>query len=221
MILKRRTGRRRARPLERARLIALSLGYVEPRHRLGLLDEALMERAVAVRARMRETFARLNHPGIDFYDPDRVCVAAALRDNLLFGRVNKSIANAQMRVATVIGEVVDELGMRHEIEQVGLDHQVGPAGRLLTAQQRASVNLIRCLVKRPEVLVLDGALAPFGEERARALLALLSPMFEERTLLAVLPNDRAADAFDALVRFRDGAAVLERGGPQVVSAAAE
>jgi putative ABC transport system ATP-binding protein len=175
---------------------------------------------VAVRPSMRETFGRYNHRGVDFYDPERVCAAAPLRDNLLFGRINKSIANAQTRVATVIGAVVDELGMRQEVEGVGLDHQVGPAGRLLTAQQRASVNLIRCLVKRPDVLVLDGALTPFGEERARALLALLLPMFEEHSLLAVLPNDRDAGRFDALVRFRNGQAVVERRERQIAAPAA-
>jgi putative ABC transport system ATP-binding protein len=187
-----------------------------------LLDDAFMARVVASRARLREMFARSHHPGVAFYDPERVCPAAPLRDNLLFGRVNQSIADAQARVAAAIGAVVDELGMRDEVECVGLDHQVGPAGRLLTAQQRASVNLIRCLVKRPDIFVLDGALAPFGEARARSLLALLLTMFEDRSLFVVLPNEREAGRFDAVVRFREGKAFLQAGmePPRVASAEA-
>jgi len=218
-ILSRRAGRARAEsgerfalvplPLATTRLIALSLGYVEPRHRLGLLDEPLMQRIVAARASVRALLVRSRHPGVAFYDPERVCAAAPLRDNLLFGRVNQSAADAHTRVAAAIAAVVDELGMRDEIDGLGLDHQVGPAGRLLTAQQRASVNLIRCLVKRPDILVIDGAFAPFGEARARSLLALVLAPPESRSVFVTLPDDREAGRFDALIRFQGTGAVLE------------
>ena len=230
-ILSRRAGRAGGQGGERppvfalphgiTRLIGLSLGYIEPRHRLGLLDDGLMLRLVAARARIRATLGRSRHPGVAFYDPERVCAAAPLRDNLLFGRVNQGIADAPTRVAAAIAAVIDELGMRDEIEILGLDHQVGPAGRLLTAQQRASVSLIRCLVKRPDLLVIDGALAPFGEARARSLLALLRGMSEERSLFVTLPNDREADRFDALIRFRDGKALLDAPGEASRAAKAE
>ena len=97
------------------RLIGLPLGYIEPRHRLGLLDDGLMLRLVAARARIRAMLGRSRHPGVAFYDAERVCAAAPLRDNLLFGRVNQGIADAPTRVAAAIAAVIDELGMRDEI----------------------------------------------------------------------------------------------------------
>ena len=61
-----------------------------------------------------------------------------------------------------------ELGLWNRISSaIGLDYQVGTAGRLLSPQERASVNLVRCLVKRPDILVIDGALAPFDEARSQ------------------------------------------------------
>ena len=45
-------------------------------------------------------------PGVEFYDPEKVCAAAPLRDNLLFGRVSYRVANAQARVAEAISAVV-------------------------------------------------------------------------------------------------------------------
>jgi putative ABC transport system ATP-binding protein len=106
-------------------------------------------------------------------------------------------------------EVVDEFNLRGDIERVGLDHQVGPAGRLLTAQQRAIVNLIRCLVKRPDILVLDGALSSFGETRADELLRLVIGVTAGRSLSVVLPNERRAPLFGATIRFRGTQATLE------------
>jgi putative ABC transport system ATP-binding protein len=212
-VLRRHAGRDRPfRGDDLTRVLALPLAYIEPRHRLGLLDDALKARIVAGRKAVREVLTRSGDPGVEFYDPERVCAAAPLKDNLLFGRVSHSIANAQARVTEAITAVVDKLGLRSAIERVGLDHQVGPAGRMLTAPQRASVNLVRCLVKRPDLMVVDGALAPFGETHASRLLALLRELFSTRSLFAVVPNETAAKDFDTVIRFRDGKAAAETRG---------
>jgi putative ABC transport system ATP-binding protein len=208
-ILRRRASRGSARREEQTQLIALPLAYIEPRHRLGLLEDELQARLVAARSAVREMLERADNPGVEFYDVDKVNPAAPLRDNLLFGRISHTAANAQVRITEVISKVIQELGLRGDIERVGLDHQVGPGGRLLNAAQRASVNLVRCLVKNPDLLVLDGALAPFGEQRARQILKLLLELIADRTLIVVVPNDHDADKFDAVVRFTGGRAELE------------
>ncbi|HEY8382825.1 MAG TPA: ABC transporter ATP-binding protein/permease [Microvirga sp.] len=209
-ILRRRTDAKR--PLSAAdqtRLLALPLAYVEPRHRLGLLADDLKARLVEARGRVRAMLGDTEDPGVAFYDADKVSPAAPLKDNLLFGRVSYRVANAQGRVTEAISTVVTELGLREAIERIGLDHQVGPAGRLLNAQQRASINLVRCLVKRPDILVVDGALAPFDETKAQQLLRLLVERSTDRSLFYVLPNDRQAERFDVLMRFRGGQVTME------------
>jgi putative ABC transport system ATP-binding protein len=205
-----RQGRRgRSVRDDRTRLLALPLAYIEPRHRLGILDDAARERLLAGRAVVREMLERSEDPSVEFYDPDRICAAAPVIDNLLFGRVNERFANARERVREAAREVIEEFELRDDIEQVGLDHQVGPAGRLLTAAQRAGVSVIRCVVKRPDVLVLDGALAPFGERRAPAALDLVVDATAGRTLVVVLPNEQHLDRFDTVVRFTGGQASVE------------
>jgi putative ABC transport system ATP-binding protein len=208
-ILRRQSARGAVSKDEQTQLIALPLAYIEPRHRLGLLGDDLRARIVAARASVRALLERSGNPGVEFYDVEKVNSAAPLKDNLLFGRISHSIANAQARVTEAISAVIHELGLRDAIERVGLEHQVGPAGRLLNAAQRASVNLVRCMAKNPDILVLDGALAPFGEARARRILQLLLEFSDGRTLVIVLPNDRDTDGFDAIVRLRDGHAELE------------
>jgi putative ABC transport system ATP-binding protein len=194
---------------DRIRLLSLPLAYVEPRHRLGLLDDTLKGRIVEARQPIREILERSEDPGVEFYDPDRVCAAAPLRDNLLFGRISYRAANATERVTEALSTVVSELGLREAVERVGLSHQVGPAGRLLTAQQRASVNLVRCLVKKPDILVVDGALAPFDETKAQRLLTWLLELSEDRSLFFVLPNDRQVEGFDVVMRFAGGTITTE------------
>jgi putative ABC transport system ATP-binding protein len=196
---------------QRSRLLALPLDYIEPRHRLGFLDDNLRDRIVAARQVLREHLrGSIFAADLALYDPDKLCRAAPLRDNLLFGRVAHDIADAQVRVSSLIAEVVDELGLREAIEIVGLGYQVGPAGRLLTPQQRAGISLARCIVKRPDYLILDGALAAYGEAQARRLLGRLLDSHRDRCIVVVMRQVRTVEDFDAIVEFEGAKARVTR-----------
>ncbi|WP_230532984.1 ABC transporter transmembrane domain-containing protein [Microvirga roseola] len=195
---------------DRIRLLSLPLAYIEARHRLALLDDELKSRLVEARRIVRATLDKTGTAGVEFYDPDRICAAAPLRDNLLFGRVSYRVANARARVAEAMAAVIHDLGLLEDVKRLGLDHQVGTAGRLLSARERASVNLVRCLVKKPDFLVIDGALAPFDEARSQQMTELLLELFRQQSLFMVLPNDRQAGPFDVQMRFRDGQIITDK-----------
>jgi putative ABC transport system ATP-binding protein len=201
---------------DRLRLLTLPLAYIEPRHRLGLLDDAMRERLLAARPKVRAILEAAGDPGVEFYDPDKVTMAAQIRETFIFGRVNDSIANARDRVRELGAQVVAEMELSAEIERVGLDHAVGPAGRRLTAQQRAAINLIRCIVRRPDILVVDGALAAFPERQIPDLIAFVKHCMEGRTFVMVVPNDRDLGLFDAAMGFESGRIVeIEPAGGEV------
>jgi putative ABC transport system ATP-binding protein len=170
----------------------------------------MKSRIVEARGLVREVLETSDSRAVEFYDPEHVCAAAPLRDNLLFGRISHQVANARVRVAEAVAAVVRELDLLEDVERIGLGHQVGTAGRLLSPQERASVNLVRCVVKRPDILVIDGALAPFDEARSQQMVQLLIELFEKQSLFMVLPNDRQASAFDVQMRFRDGQIVIDQ-----------
>ncbi|PVE22152.1 multidrug ABC transporter ATP-binding protein [Microvirga sp. KLBC 81] len=215
-ILRRRArGATNLKQEERTRILALPLAYIEARHRLGLLDDDLKGRIVETRNLVRETLEEGFATGVEFYDPEKICSAAPLRDNLLFGRVNYQVADARHRVAEAIAAVIREFDLLEDVQRIGLDHEVGTAGRLLSPQERTSVNLVRCLVKRPDIMIIDGALAPFDEERAGRILQALLDFLEQQSLFMVLPNDRQAAAFDVQMRLSDRRIVMEKtAGPQ-------
>src|SRR3546814_4533416 len=90
-------------------------------------------RAAAVAENRPESLAG----SIEFYDEDRYNSAASLQDNILFGRLVYGQAQAAAIIGQAIGEVLDSLGLRHAVLEVGLDFQVGIAGKRLTAGQRS------------------------------------------------------------------------------------
>ncbi|MBS7698421.1 MULTISPECIES: ABC transporter ATP-binding protein/permease [unclassified Chelatococcus] len=190
---------------DKTRLLALPFDYIEPRHRLGFLNDELRERIVAARHLLGERLkGSVFENDLVLYDPDELCSAAPLRDNLLFGRVAYDIADAQSQITALISEVVDELGLRQSVEVVGLGYQVGPAGRLLTPQQRSGVALGRCIVKRPDHFILNNALSAYGDAQARRLLTRLLDTHRERCIVVVMRQLHNRDEFDVVVEF-DGA----------------
>ena len=149
-------SRKRLSQDARDRLVALAYSYIEPRHRLALLDDDLRARIVRARTRFKANLPVGSEGSIEFYDPHRFLAAAPILDNLLFGRVDYSVGNADQKVSAVVRETLVELDLLDAIHRLGLDYEVGVGGRLLMPALRTAVDIARCLVRRPEMLVIDG-----------------------------------------------------------------
>ncbi|MDJ1158809.1 ABC transporter transmembrane domain-containing protein [Chelatococcus sp. SYSU_G07232] len=208
-LVARRTERRRGHEAgrDRDRLIALALRYVETRHRLGLLDERLEARVVAARA----TFAKLLpaglQPAVEFYDPDRLCTAASLSDNLLFGRIAYDVAGAGERVHTMIRKVLAAQELDADVFRIGLEAHVAPRDGELLSLSPAVIDLARCLVRQPDILIVDRVFEGLSTAQADALVARLRAALKGRTLLAVLPEGLDRDGFDRTLAFARGGLV--------------
>ena len=140
----------------RTRLLGAGLAYIEPRHRLGLVDKAFGARVM--RARQARTHLPSHYAqDVEFYDPDRYMRAAPVGDNILFGRISYGIPNAPERVYEIARAIVAELDLDKYIFRLGLEFDVGKAGWQLQPAQRARVAICRALVANPAILVLENA----------------------------------------------------------------
>jgi putative ABC transport system ATP-binding protein len=195
----RRDGAPSAADLQR--IMRLPLGYIEPRHRLGLLTGNLETRIV----RARKTFMDLLPPSmqgtVEFYDPAAFCRAAPVRDNLLFGRIAYGSAGAGERVLGLVRRVATEMGLASDIYRIGLDYQAGHGGRLLFPAQRVAVSLARALIKRPDILILNEALAAFGESEAQGLIGRIRTAMTGKSVLATTRDQEFAEGFDQVLAF--------------------
>lgn len=183
---------------QRFKLVALAMGYCEARHRLSSIDEAVVARIL----RARQSFARFlpavyaRH--IEFYRPDRVIRGASLRDNLLFGRVNNTIAKAERKVIAFLGEILHDSGLEEEILRVGLGTPCGLSGRLLTPGLRHAVNLARSLIKKPQILIYEAAhIGPQAYENVEALVHACPQI----TFIVTLDEGIDTKSYDFVLKF--------------------
>jgi putative ABC transport system ATP-binding protein len=194
---------------DRARLMTLPLRYIEARHRLGLIDADMEDRLLAAR---RTFAANLPDPlrgSVEFYDFERYNSTATLQDNILFGRLIYGQAQADVRVGTLISEVLAELGLRDSVIEVGLDYNVGVAGKRLPATQRQKLGIARALIKRPQFLVVNEAVAVFDGRTQDRIRDHILASSEGRGVVWIASRPGQAEPFDQIVVMQGGRIAMQ------------
>ena len=186
---------------DRTRLIGLALRYSETRHRFGLIDAPFEERLLQT----RRSFARMlpSHlaGAVEFHDPARINPAASLEENLLFGRVSLGEANAEPRVRALLRRFLADEGLEAAVYRLGLDSDVDPTGGgalsegAISPRERIAIELIRCLARGPDILVM-AVLEARQPEGFDARLADLRRALAGRGLIVCLHGGTVPETFD-------------------------
>ena len=201
---------------DRAKLIALSLPYVEARHRLDLVDEVIEEHVLAARHAFAEHLPPALIGTVEFYDAEQYNAASTLQDNVLFGRLVYGQAQAADRIGRLIAEVLNSLGLRRAVLEVGLDYQVGIAGKRLSAAQRQKVDLARALVKRPDILVLNEATALLDAGAQARVMENILAARQGQSVIWMLHRPSLARSFDRVLVMRAGRIVEQGSAAELV-----
>ncbi|KAB2850538.1 MAG: ATP-binding cassette domain-containing protein [Hyphomicrobiaceae bacterium] len=203
-------------PADEVMVLGLAFAYVEPRYRLGLLDEETRSLIVAAREKVRTGLPEELKKAIAFYDVDSYNTASSLEDNMLFGRIVHGVADGARRVRQAIRDVLVELNMRAVVFDAGLGFNAGPGGRRLSAAQRQKIGLARALLKRPDILIANRALSSLSGRAQGVLLERIlraAKDLGDMALFVVLSDPHLVNHFDRVVEFRDGRVVFD-GSPQ-------
>ena len=195
---------------DRAKLSVLPLRYVEARHRLGLITDDIRERLLATRRTFAQTLPPELKSRISFYEEGKYNLAASIQDNILLGRVSYGVARAHEQVNALIREVLDQLDVRDLIIEAGLAFNAGVGGKRLTTAQRQKLGLARALIKDPQVLVVNGALANLDDRQKTLIVERVLKHRAGKTTLWVLTKDDLADRFDRVLVFDHGKLSADR-----------
>lgn len=207
-----KSGHDGASPDDKKRLIALTFPYIEARHRLGLIDDKLEAHLLTARRAFRDNLPRDYVDAIEFYDPERYNAAASVQDNILFGRLVYGQAQSAQKVGVVLSEVIDSLGLKPRVIAVGLGFNVGAAGKKLSISQRQKVGLIRALLKRPQLVILNNTVSAFDEPSQRRLMKQVREDLRDAAVICVTNTPALARSFDRVVVMQDGR-IAEMGKP--------
>ena len=188
----------------------LPFDYVEARHRLALIDQDVEASVVEARKLIGERLAERDPDAVAFYRPDAYNAAASLQDNILFGRLAYGQAQAEEVVGRAVTEVLDRLGLRATVIEVGLDYEVGIGGKRLSPAQRQKIGLGRALLKRPEILIVNDALAVLDGASQTRLLHRILEYRADQGVIWTLQRPDSAERFDRVLVMYEGR-IVEQG----------
>ncbi len=203
---------RQASAGDQAVFLDLAFGYIEPRDRLGLLEDELMGKLVDARHRFHRALGD-KQDKIAFYHPDRYNLAATIKDNVLMGRVAFGIAEAETRVTAMVREIINELELRAVVFEAGLEFNIGSSGKRLSAAQRQKLAMARAVLRRPDLLMVHRGLAqldPASQDEIVARIVQEARGSEERRGFGVLWNlesEHLRSHFNRMIKMENGRVV--------------
>ena len=205
-----RDGAAALREEERTMLLSLPFKLVPARHRLDVIDDAMKERLLAARRIFAENLPPELTAAVESFDVGKYNAAATLQDNILFGKLASGQARSAERVGALIAELVDNLGLRPAVMEVGLGFHVGIAGTRLSPAQRQKLALARSVLKRPDILVMNEAMMALDAASLARVMSRVLAEFAGRGVVWVLPRASLAQHFDSVIVMRSGR-VAEQG----------
>lgn len=199
-------------PADRPAVLKLAFGYIEPRHRLGLLTPELQADIVTGRGKFRANVPAGLAEAVNFHQPGAVNPAASMQDNVLFGRIVDVFAEAVDRVNAILRQTMDALDLTGTVIELGLAFDIGSGGKRLSLAQQQKLALARALVKRPDLLIVNRALAALDANAQDATVTRVLDFARadggpDFAVLWVLSHPGSGQWFDRVLTFENGRVV--------------
>jgi len=140
--------------------------------------------------------------------------AGSLRDNILMGRAHADV-RALMPIMQLTG--LDKVASSHPM---GLDMPVGEMGCLLSGGQRQLVALARCLITRPQVLLLDEPTSAMDAQAEASFVKHLKTVADNKTLVVVTHRPAILEVVDLIAVVEAGRVIAFGPKGQVMAALA-
>jgi len=204
-LLDRDSGLSDLRPAEEAVLLTVALAFIPCKAEHITLPQDLREGVVALRPDVRERLEREAPGAVSFYHPDHYIEEADILSNILFGRITTDHEDTRRRIREAIHRALIEKELLEAIVDIGLQHQVGTAGKNLSGGQRQKLAIARAFLKQPPVLVFDEATASLDRaSQARVQDVLVEHWRGRSTLIAVIHRLDILPDYDRVAVMQDG-----------------
>ncbi|MEO0624007.1 MAG: ABC transporter transmembrane domain-containing protein [Pseudomonadota bacterium] len=184
------------RASDKLRLRALAARFVEVRDQLEVVDEARRARILSARTKIIDEvrkspdFIALDDEG---YNPMRT-----VADNILNASRRHDRRSEWSRIDALVETAIREEGLWFDLVSIGLDAPLSKANLSINAIRRLA--LVRAVVKRPNIILLDG-LADSDSEADRALRTAIRQELPDVCLVYAANSEAAAEEADVTLRI--------------------
>ncbi len=201
-------------PSDREKLMTLPFKLVETQHHVGLIDEAMKKRLLEARKVFACSLPSELRDAVQFFDKAAYNATSSIVDNILFGKADSHKAGGAAQIGSMVAAVVDEMGLREDIILAGLEYEIGTSGARFTAVQRQKIAVARCLIKRPDILIMHEALSSLDLPEQDRLLCNIRNEMEGRSLILFESNENRRREFETILHMDQGRFIKHKDNKQ-------
>jgi putative ABC transport system ATP-binding protein len=136
--------------------------------------------------------------------PDTYLPRLTLLENALYGRISMVAGTKAELIEDLVAELLNESGIRRLVAETVFDIPTGLGGANLPTIFHERAAFSRAGIKRPDILILDRALASHGATQRRKTRSALRELLPDATLIFLEENFENPDAYDLFVEIEDG-----------------
>jgi putative ABC transport system ATP-binding protein len=189
---------------EKTLLVSLTLQLVVDRHRFGFIDDEMQQLILGARRAFRDKLPRGKNELIAFFDQEQFNSQLSNRCNLLLGRVNQTINNAEEKLNDITFDVLNKMDLTNKMILHATSFDVGVGGSKISQEDRQKVALARALIKRPDILVYNDALSSLDGETQTRIRQNIFNLLSDTTCVIFFSEMPDASEFKQVLTIRDG-----------------
>ena len=137
-------------------------------------------------------------------DPAKYASGLTVMENALFGKVCSTSGAKMNLLREAVGGVLIDAGLKSQIAGLIYDVPTGLGGTNLPPLFAERLAFIRATIKRPDILILDHALASYGKNVRATAAKKLRELIPEATLIFLDDKFEHPENFDVYVELKHG-----------------
>jgi ABC-type multidrug transport system fused ATPase/permease subunit len=137
-------------------------------------------------------------------------------ENALFGKISDSSGARGDELRRLVSQVLVENGARDMVVELIFDLPIALGGQGLPSSYAEPLAFARATIKRPDILLLDGAFSSYDLDTRIAVHKNLRRLLPNTTLVYLEAAFEQADVFDVFYELRQGRLVSDDSQQQVV-----
>nr|WP_233421989.1 ABC transporter transmembrane domain-containing protein [Ruegeria profundi] len=148
-------------------------------------------------------------------DKDEFAPGLTVMENALFGKVSQIGGGRSDDARKLIVDVLDKNSARSLVVELIYDMPVAIGGQNLPAVLAEPLAFTRATIKKPDILILENALASFDMATQVSVYKNLRELLPDTTVIYLNDHFENPDVFDIYVEIRQGRVVSDEGDATV------
>lgn len=137
-------------------------------------------------------------------DAGQIAPGLTVLENALFGKISDAAGGKEDEIRTLISDALIDAGAQQLVVELIFELPLTLGGANLPAVFAEPLALSRATIKRPDILIMDSALASFGQDTQIAMFKGLRALLPDTTLIYLNASFETPEVFDLYVELVQG-----------------